>query len=71
MGLFYAGPFYVTLCHQKSPRNYPPATYRPNMANFKLYLYFPGWVGGWLGVVIIKLKANLSSNWTGLGLDLD
>ena len=41
------------------------------MANFKLHLYFPGWVGvgGW--VVIIKLKANLSSNWTGLGLDLD
>ena len=41
------------------------------MANFKLHLYFPGWVGvgggGW--VVIIKLKANLSSNWTGLGLD--
>ena len=26
-------------------------------------------VGGWVGVVIIKLKANLSSNWTGLGLD--
>ena len=41
------------------------------MVTFKLHLYFPGWVGvgGW--VVIIKLKANLSSNWTGLGLDLD
>ena len=40
------------------------------MVNFKLHLYFPGgWVG--VGVVIIKLKANLSSNWTGLGLDLD
>ena len=26
-------------------------------------LYFPGWV------VIIRIKANLSSNWTGLGLD--
>ena len=41
------------------------------MVNFKLYLYFPGGlvgVGGW--VVIIKLKANLSSNWTGLGLEL-
>ena len=37
------------------------------MVNFKLHLYFPGWVG----VVIIKLKANLSSNWTGLGLDLN
>ena len=35
------------------------------MVNIKLHLYFPGWVGvggwGWLGVVIIKLKANLSS----------
>ena len=35
------------------------------MVNIKLHLYFPGWVGvgvgggGW--VVIIKLKANLSS----------
>ena len=29
-----------------------------------LQLFNPG---GW--VVIIKLKANLSSNWTGLGLD--
>ena len=31
------------------------------MVNIKLHLYFPGWVGGWGGVVIIKLKANLSS----------
>ena len=29
------------------------------MVNIKLHLYFPGWVG--VGVVIIKLKANLSS----------
>ena len=29
------------------------------MVNFKQHLYFPGWVG--LGVVIIKLQANLSS----------
>ena len=35
------------------------------MVNFKLHLYFPGWVG--VGVVIIKLKANLSAT----GLDLD
>ena len=38
------------------------------MANCKLDLYFPGWVGvgggGW--VVIIKVKANLSSTGTGL-----
>ena len=31
------------------------------MVNFKLHLYFPGGGGGWVGVVIIKLKANLSS----------
>ena len=37
------------------------------MVNIKLHLYFRGW--GWVGVVIIKLEANLSSNWTGLGLD--
>ena len=47
--------------------DYPPATYWPYMVNFKLHLYFPG--GVWVGVVIIKLKADLSSNWTGLGLD--
>ena len=35
------------------------------MVNFKLHLYFPGWVGG-VGVVVIKLKANLSSTDTGL-----
>ena len=29
------------------------------MVNIKLHLYFPG--VGWVGVVIIKLKANLSS----------
>ena len=29
------------------------------MVYFKLHLYFPWWVG--VGVVIIKLKANLSS----------
>ena len=29
------------------------------MVNIKLHLYFPGWVG--VGVVIIKLKTNLSS----------
>ena len=34
-----------------------------NMVNFKLHLYFPGWV---VGVVIFKLKAKLSS--TGIGL---
>ena len=35
------------------------------MVNYKLYLYFPGWVGGgW--VVIIKLKANLSLTGTRL-----
>ena len=45
--------------------DYPPVTYWPYMINFKLYLYFPGWVGGW---VIIRLKANLSSNWTELVL---
>ena len=51
-------------CHQKSPSrlstSYPLTIY---MVNFKLHLYFPGWgwVGGWLGVVIIELKANLSS----------
>ena len=39
--------------------DYPPATYWPYMVNIKLHLYFPGWVG--VGVVIIKLKANLSS----------
>ena len=38
------------------------------MVNIKLHLYFPGW--GWVGVVIIKLKANLSSNWTELELSL-
>ena len=37
------------------------------MVKFKLHLYFPG--VGWVGVVIIKLKANLSS--TGLGLELE
>ena len=43
------------------------------MANCKLGLYFTGgwsgvgwWFGGWAGVVIIKLKANLSSIGTGL-----
>ena len=40
------------------------------MVTFKLHLYFPGWVGvGWGWLVIIELKAILSSNWTGLGLD--
>ena len=34
------------------------------MANCKLDLYFPGGGGGW--VVIIKVKANLSSTGTGL-----
>ena len=41
------------------------------MTNYKLHLYFPrwwGWVGGWVGVVIIKLKAYLSSDWTGTEL---
>ena len=33
--------------------------YLPYLANLKLHLYFPG--GGWVGVVIIKLEANLSS----------
>ena len=39
------------------------------MANCKLDLYFPGWLGadGWVGwVVIMKLKAYLSSTGTGL-----
>ena len=26
--------------------DYPPATYWPNMVNFKLHLYFPGGGGG-------------------------
>ena len=39
--------------------DYPPATYWPYMVHFKLHLYFPGWVG--VGVVIIIFKANLSS----------
>ena len=31
----------------------------------------PGWMSGWEGgwVEIIRIKAVLSSNWTGLGLD--
>ena len=42
------------------------------MVNFKLHLYFPGGgVDEWVGVVIIKLKANLSSNWTGLKLSME
>ena len=36
------------------------------MANCRLGLYFPRGGGGWLGVVIIGLKANLSSTATGL-----
>ena len=40
------------------------------MANCKLDLYFPGWGWGWVDgggwVVIIKVKANLSSTGTGL-----
>ena len=54
-----------TINHQP---DYPPATYyllTIYMVNFKLHLYFPGWVGG-VGVVIIKLKAKLSSTGTGL-----
>ena len=58
MGLFYALPLQATPCQQKSPSrlstSYLLTIY---MVNFKLHLYFPGWVG----VVIIKLKANLSS----------
>ena len=59
----------VTPNYPLPPKNhqseYLPATYWPYIVNFKLYLCFPGvwggWLGGWVGVVIIKLKANLSS----------
>ena len=57
----------ATLSHPKCLLDHPLAVYRPCIVYFKLHLYFPGGGGGW--VVIIKLKANLSSNWTGLGLD--
>ena len=57
----------VPQCHSLLPPNtknhqadYPPVSYWPYMVNFKLHLYFPGWM------VIIKLKANLSSTGTGL-----
>ena len=60
-----------THCHSKLPpanknplADNPPATNWPYMVNFKLHLYFPGWVG--VGVVIIKLKANLGSTGTGV-----
>ena len=79
MGLFYALPLQATPCQQKSPSrlstSYLLTIY---MVNFKLHLYFPGWVG-WLRrlcgglfaeamwwVVIIKLKAKLSSAGTRL-----
>ena len=35
------------------------------MTNYKLHLYFPRW---WGWVVIIKLKAYISSDWTGTEL---
>ena len=72
-------PLHPTPCHQKSPcrlsTSYLLTIY---MVNFKLHLYFPGWVG-WLRrlcgglvaeamwwVVIIKHKAKHSSTGTGL-----
>ena len=51
-----------TLPPKNRQADYPPATYRPYMVNFKLHLYFSRWAG----VVVIKLKANLSSTGTGL-----
>ena len=57
MGLFYALPLQATPCQQNSPSRlstfYLLTIY---MVNFKLHLYFPG-----VGVVKIKLKANLTS----------
>ena len=46
MGLFYAVPLQATPDTKNHQADYPPATYWPNMATFKLHLYFPGWVGG-------------------------
>ena len=45
MGLFYAVPLQTTPATKNHQADYPPATYWPNMATFKLHLYFPGWVG--------------------------
>ena len=58
MGLFYAVLLQATPATKNYQADYPPATYSP-------YVY----IWGWVGVAIIKLKANLSFNWTGLGLD--
>ena len=45
MGLFYALPLQATPATKNYQAGYLPATYWPYMVNFKLHLYFPGWVG--------------------------
>ena len=42
MGLFYAVSLQAT---PATKADYPPAASWPNMATFKLHLYFPEWVG--------------------------
>ena len=61
--------YMLPLADKNHQPDYPPATFyllTVYMVNYKLHLYFPGWVGE---VVISKLNANLSSNRTELGLD--
>ena len=65
MGLFYAVPLQATPCHQKSPSRLSIPYLMTIYGQFQAASLLSR-VGGWVGVVLIKLELNLSSTGTGL-----
>ena len=62
MGLFYALPLHPTPCHQKSPSRLSTSYLLTIYGQYQAASLLSRVGGGrWVGVVIIKLKANLSS----------